>query len=62
MHRASFCNVYGSRPPRCTNSYNVSLFIIKCSTSDSLVHHQERRFGGVYRSWYKPVRVAVVRL
>ena len=24
--------VYISRPTRCTNSYNVSLFIIKCST------------------------------
>ena len=30
--------------------------------SDSLVHHQDRRFGAVYRSWYKPVRVAVLRL
>ena len=27
--------------------------------SDSLVHHQERRFGAVYRNWYKPVRLAV---
>ena len=26
--------------------------------SDSLVHHQERRFGAVYRNWYKPVRLA----
>ena len=26
------CYVYVSRPARCTNSYNVSLFIIKCST------------------------------
>ena len=32
MHRASYCNVYISRTTRCTNSYNVSLFIIKCST------------------------------
>ena len=23
--------------------------------SDSLVHHQERHFGAVYRIWYKPV-------
>ena len=22
--------------------------------SDSLVHYQERRFGAVYRNWYKP--------
>ena len=22
--------------------------------SDSLVHHQERRFGAVYGNWYKP--------
>ena len=29
--------------------------------SDSLVHHQERRFGAVYRNWYKPVRLAVAR-
>ena len=28
--------------------------------SDSLVHHQERRFGAVYRNWYKAVRLAVV--
>ena len=27
--------------------------------SDSLVHHQERRFGAVYRNWYKLVRLAV---
>ena len=25
--------------------------------SDSLVHHQERRFGTAYRNWYKPVRL-----
>ena len=27
--------------------------------SDSVVHHQERRFGAVYRNWYKPVSLAV---
>jgi hypothetical protein len=27
--------------------------------SASLVHHQERCFGQVYNSWYKPVRLAV---
>ena len=27
--------------------------------SDSLVHHQERRFGAVYRNWCKLVRLAV---
>jgi hypothetical protein len=27
--------------------------------SESLVHHQEQRFGAVCRSWYKPVRLAV---
>ena len=32
MHRASYCSMYINRPTRCTNSYNVSLFIIKCST------------------------------
>ena len=32
MYRASYCNVYISRPTRCIDSYNVSLFIIKCST------------------------------
>ena len=26
--------------------------------SNSLVHHQEQRFGAVYRNWYKPVRLA----
>ena len=31
MHRASYCSVYISKPTRCTNSYNVSLFIIKRS-------------------------------
>ena len=24
-----------------------------------LVHHQEQRFGAVYRIWYMPVRLAV---
>ena len=39
-----FADVYISRPTRCTNSYNVSLFIIKCSTRlGLLVHHQEQR-------------------
>ena len=28
--------------------------------SDCSVHHQDRRFGAVYRNWYKPVRLAVV--
>ena len=27
--------------------------------SDCLVHHQERRFGAVYRNFYKLVRLAV---
>ena len=27
-----------------------------------LVHHQEQRFGAVYRIWYMPVRLAVVWL
>ena len=30
--------------------------------SNSLVHHQEQRFGAVYRNWYKTVCLAVVRL
>ena len=57
-------NVYVSRPTRCTISYNVSLFIILSAlhVSDSLVHHQERRSGAVYRNWYKPVRLGVVWL
>ena len=29
--------------------------------SDSLVHHQERRFGAVYRNWYMPVRLGTAR-
>ena len=37
--------VYVNRPTKCTNSYNVSLFIIKFSTC----------FEAVYRSWYLPV-------
>ena len=32
MSRASYCNVYVSRPTRWTNSYNESLLIIKRST------------------------------
>ena len=32
MHSASYCNVYISRPTRCTNSYNESLLIIKRPT------------------------------
>ena len=30
--------------------------------SESLVHHQERRFVVVYRNWYKSVRLAVAWL
>ena len=29
--------------------------------SDSLVHHQERRFGAVYSNWYKSVGLVVAR-
>ena len=29
--------------------------------SDSLVHHQEQRFGAAYRNWYVPVRLAAAR-
>ena len=32
MHRASYCSVFISRPNRCTESYNVFIFINKCST------------------------------
>ena len=32
MHHASYCNVYISTPTTCIDSYNVSLFVIKCST------------------------------
>ena len=56
MHRASYFDVYISRPTSCTNSYNVSLFIINAvHVSDFLVHHQERRLLKLYRNWYKPV-------
>ena len=45
-----------SRPTRCTNTCNVSLFIIKFSTCfGRLVHHQEQCFEAVYHNWYKPV-------
>ena len=37
MHRASYCNVYISRPTRCANSYNESLLIIKRSTCFGLL-------------------------
>ena len=53
-------NVYISRPTRCTNSYNESLLIIKCSTCFGLLSPSSgATFGAVYRSWYKPVRLAV---
>ena len=56
MHRASYCNVYISRPTRSTNSYNVSLFIINCSTCFGLFSPSSgATFGAVYRNWYKPV-------
>ena len=61
MHRASYCNVYVSRPTRCTNSYNESLFIIKCSTCFGLLSPSsgETFFEAVCHNWYKPVRLAV---
>ena len=44
MHRESYCNVYVSRPTRCTNFYNVSyLSLSALHVSDSLVHHLEQR-------------------
>ena len=50
----SIFNVYINRPTRCTNSSN-DLSLSALHVSDSLVHHQERRFGAVYRNWCKPV-------
>ena len=41
--------VYISRPTRSTYSYNVSLSLSALHVSDSLVHHQERRFGAGYK-------------
>ena len=32
LTKCYFFNVYISRPTRCTDSYNASLFIVKCST------------------------------
>ena len=53
VHRIAMCM---SRPTRRTNSYNVSFLSLSAlHVSDSLVHHQERRFGAVYRHWYMPV-------
>ena len=47
-----FRSVYTSRPTRCTNSYNVSLFIIKCSTCFGLFSPSSgATFGAVYRNW-----------
>ena len=61
MHRASYCNIYISRPTGCTNSYNESLLIIKCSTCFGLFSPSSGAtfFEAVYRNWYKAVRVAV---
>ena len=41
MNHASYCNVYISRPTRCTNSYNESLLIIIriCASSWSTYIH-----------------------
>ena len=33
------------------------LSLIALHVSDTLVHHQEQHFGGVYRNWYKPVPI-----
>ena len=56
MHRASYCNVYTSRPTRCTNSYNESLLIIKRSTGFGLLSPSSGAtfFEAVYRNGYKP--------
>ena len=32
----------------------LNLSLDALHVSDSLVHHQERRFGAVYRNWYIP--------
>jgi hypothetical protein len=37
----------------------IYLSLSALHVSDSLVHHQERRFGAVYRNWYKLVRLVV---
>ena len=60
MHRASYCDVYISRPTRCTNSYNESLLIIKRSTCFGLLSpSSEATFFEAVSQWYKPVRLAV---
>ena len=60
MQRAFYCNVYISRPTRCTNSYIVSLFIITYATCFGLfIPTSGVTFGAVHRNWYKPVRLAV---
>ena len=52
VHRIS--NVYISRPTKCTNSYNVSLFIIKHSTCFGLSSPSSGAtfVEAVYRNWY----------
>ena len=47
-------NVYICRPTRCTNSYNESLLIIKCSTCFGLFSASSGTtcFEAVYRNWY----------
>ena len=54
-------SVYVSRPTRCTNSYNESLLIIKCSTRSGLFSPSSRAtfLEAVYCHWYKPVHLAV---
>ena len=52
----SYRLVNTNRPTRFTNSYNVSLFIIKCSTCFGLFSLSSgRRFRAVHRIWYIPV-------
>ena len=67
VHRVSYCNVYISRPTRCTNSYE-SLLIIKrstcfgllspspgatfCEAVYQLVYSFKKRFLKVYTNWY----------
>ena len=53
MHHASYCDMYISIPTRCTDSYNVFLFIIKRSTCFGLFSPSSGTtfFESLYRNY-----------
>ena len=59
VHRTAMC-IYVEQLDAQILIMCLYLSLSALHVSHSLVHHQERRFGAVYRNWYKPVRLAVV--